>query len=327
MAVIYCPQCDSEIPENEAICPSCGFNLDTYDENEEENEQFNALLNAANKKLSEDSAVQESSQKRENNAISQSQIDALLGGNVVDLSDNGSTKKPVKTESKPSDTEIAEERFLEKAEVKVAIPEPEVNQTEEKESVVPVSTDKPSSAKKKKNGNISGIVTVAAVAVALVLGFCVSLLMFGNVIKTPEENFAIRAANAVNSKLNVNENLCIYKAYVRLGSVMDECVLYAITDYKDVVSAKKYRVVVNKDNENVINIYYTVDETSEEYIAMKNSDDPEVRIQASVLKNYSDSIEDAHREISIGTPSWKKVDISEINSNITSKQSRKTAEE
>ena len=55
---------------------------------------------------------------------------------------------------------------------------------------------------------------------------------------------------------------------------------------------------------------------------MKESSDPEIRIQASVLKNYSDQIEAAHREISIGTPSWVSVDISEINSNITSIQKK-----
>ena len=36
MAVIYCPDCDSEIPENETVCPSCGFDLATFDEEEEE---------------------------------------------------------------------------------------------------------------------------------------------------------------------------------------------------------------------------------------------------------------------------------------------------
>ena len=79
---------------------------------------------------------------------------------------------------------------------------------------------------------------------------------------------------------------------------------------------------MTKDNSKVINIYYTVDENDADYLAMKNSEDPEVRIQASMLKNYSDSIEAAHREISIGTPTWVSVDAAEINSNITSKQEK-----
>ncbi|MBQ8411450.1 MAG: hypothetical protein IJX15_06975 [Ruminiclostridium sp.] len=331
MAVIYCPQCDSEIPEKVAICPSCGFNLDTYDE-EEQDEQFNSLLNAANKKLSEDNGEPAPEGEKSNSTISQSQIDALLGGNIVDLSGSGKPKKTVKKESeKPLVSKIAEEKPLEKE--KAEEKSPEAAETAVKEAAEETETFEAApavsapAAKKKKSGNISAIVTVAAVVVALALGFCISLLMFGNVIKTPEESFAIKAANAVNSKLSVNENLCVYKAYVKLGAASDECIIYAITDYKDTVSASKYRVVINKEDENIINIYYTVDENSAEYLAMKNSEDPEVRIQASVLKNYSDSIEDAHREISIGTPSWKSVDISTINSNITSRPTKNTAEE
>ena len=329
MAVIYCPQCDSEIPESVAICPSCGFNLDTYDE-EEQNEQFNSLLNAANKKLSEDNGEPVPEAEKSNTAISQSQIDALLGGNVVDLSGSGKPKKTVKNESaKPPVSKIAEEKPLEKEKAEEKAPEPAeaaVKEAVDEPEEVEAAPAAPAPAA-KKSGNISAVVTVAAVVVALALGFCVSLLLFGNVIKTPEESFAIKAANAVNSKLSVNENLCVYKAYVKLGAASDECIIYAITDYKDTVSASKYRVVINDEDENIINIYYTIDENSAEYLAMKNSEDPEVRIQASILKNYSDSIEDAHREISIGTPSWKSVDISMINSNITTRPTKNTAEE
>ncbi len=340
MAVIYCPQCDSEIPEAVAVCPSCGFNLDTYDENESENE-FNALLNAANKKLSAESAEAEEEEETNgeesvfggDNSISQKQIDALLDGGVVDLS--GAKKKPPKKKAAPKKpVEKPAENPVKKAEEPVAEVKKEEEPTAEEKAVelvpeigtiqaVPKKEHR-EKAKQEKKPLPSMAITVAAAVVALALGFCVSLLMFGDIFHTPEEAFAIRAANAVNSKLTINEHLCVYKAYVRMGSAADECIIYAITDYKDVVSAAKYRVVVNKDNSSVINIYYTVDETSPEYIAMKESEDPEVRVQASVLKSYSDAIENAHREISIGSPSWKSVDISEINSNITSQQQRET---
>ena len=81
MAVIYCPDCDSEIPENETICPSCGFDLATFDT---EDDEFNDLLSAANDKLNEEAAEAPVAENR-NISISQSQIDALLDGNVVDL--------------------------------------------------------------------------------------------------------------------------------------------------------------------------------------------------------------------------------------------------
>lgn len=316
MAVIYCPQCDCEIPETVAICPSCGFNLDTYDE-DGSNTEFNALLNAANKKLSEESDSTEETGGT-STPISQSQIDALLGGNVVDLTGETQVETVKKPAEKPApQPEAAPKAPEELKEVTVAEQKPEPAET----AAAPVPA--PAEKKKKERKPVpSAVITVLAAVVALALGFCVSLLLFGDVIDTPEEQFAVRAANAVNSKLNVNEQLCVYKAYVKLGSAADECILYAITDYKEQVSAHKYRVVVNKDSSNVINIYYTVDENSAEYLAMKNSTDPEERIQASVLKSYSDTIEAAHREISIGTPSWVSVDISEINSNITSQQKK-----
>jgi len=176
--------------------------------------------------------------------------------------------------------------------------------------------------KKSEKGSVSFVITLIAAVVAAALGFFVSLFIFGDIFQTEEEKFAIMAANSVNSKLNVNEQLFVYKAYVNFGAASDECIIYAVKDYKERVSATKYRVVVNNNNPGVINIYYQIDETSEEYLAMKNSEDSEIRVQASVLKNYSDSIEAAHREILIGSPKWVKVDISEINSNINSQQSR-----
>lgn len=166
------------------------------------------------------------------------------------------------------------------------------------------------------------VVTVAAAAVALALGFCIAMLIFMDAPQTKEEKFALKSANALNSLLDVNERLFVYDAYVRMGSAADECILYAITEFDDKVTPSKYRITVNKSDENTINIYYTLDETSPEYIAMRDSSDPEIRIQASILKNYSDEIEAAHREISIGTPSWVSVDISEINSNLTSVKSK-----
>lgn len=353
MAVIYCPKCDSEIPENVTICPSCGFDIDTYDEDDAGSSEFNALLNAANKKLSIDAEPPDfSDDEAGGKKMSQSQIDALLSGGIVDLS-GGDSKKPPKKKAAPKPAEEMPKEEPKAAEPKMPEEAQETKPAPEKTAEEPAAAEEPKPAEentvkapakpkaskkaalekddepinfepavKGNNKKISTpfIVTVIAVVVSLALGFCASLLLFGDIFHTAEESFAIKAANAVNSTLNVNEQFCVYKAYVKLGAASDECILYAITEYKEKVTASKYRVVVSKENSGIINIYYTVDENSEEYLAMKNSDDPEVRVQASILKNYSDSIEDAHREISIGMPTWKSVDISEINSNITSKQ-------
>ncbi len=318
MAVIYCPDCDSEIPENETICPSCGFDLATFDTEEEE---FNDLLSAANMKLNEEAAEAPVSENK-NISISQSQIDALLDGNVVDLTglDAAVSKVVEKPEAKESSPEKKPEDSSaagnEKNDAQASAPAKKEKVKKEKKVKQKSPSDKPS---------LPMIVTIAAAVVSLALGFCVAMLIFMDAPQTKEEAFAVKSANALNSMLNVNERLFVYDAYVRTGTATDECMLYAITEYDGEVTASKYRVTVNKTDQNTINIYYVLDETSPEYLAMRDSQDPEVRIQASVLKNYSDQIEEAHREISIGTPSWKKIDISEINSNITSIK-RKNAE-
>lgn len=324
MAVIYCPQCDSEIPEKTAVCPSCGFNLDTYEEDEN---SFNALLSEANKKLGEDNSSVISGM-----AISD-KIDDLLDGNIVDLTpEEAEDAPPPAAPVAPPSVPKAETAPQSEPETKAAqSEEPQKKEKPKKEKKVKEKNVKEKKVKEPKiklpkpereKGSVSFLITVVTAVVAAALGFFVSLFVFGDVFQTEEEKFAIMAANSVNSTLNVNEQLFVYKAYVNFGAASNECVLYAVKDYKEKISATKYRVVVNKDNSAVINIYYQIDETSEEYLAMKNSDDPEVRIQASILKNYSDSIEAAHREIMIESPNWIKIDISEINSNINSQQSR-----
>lgn len=171
----------------------------------------------------------------------------------------------------------------------------------------------------KKRG-FGFIITIAVAVVAAALGFCVCFLLFGDVFKTSNEEFAIKAANAVNSSLPVNNELYVYKAYVKNGSAATECILYGVVDYNGETDTDIFRVVVRSDKPNELRVYYTVDENDEDYIAMKNSDDSEVKIQASVLKNNSDSIFIADKEIRIGVPEWEKTDCGKINENITSQQ-------
>lgn len=336
MPEIYCPQCGNLIPEGQTVCPGCGFDLAEYDE--EAQEEFNELLNAANKKLSEESEDSEDGGNDGNSvnnggeqpaakdaAISQNQLDALMGGQVVDLTET-EPAKPAKPE-KPA-KKVKKAKKQPEAEAPAAEPEApemaEMAETPEKTENAGKEQTAQKEKKKVKRSIPSFIITVLAVVVAAALGFCVAALMFTDFIRPAEEQFAVTAANAVNSRLNVNEKLFIYKAYVKQGSASDEAILYAVVDYGDAVTVTRYRVVVNRADTSVINIYYPVDETSQAYIDMKNSDDPEVRIQASVLKNYSDTIENAHKEILMGSQSWKKIDVTKINGNITSRQTRKT---
>ena len=303
MPQIICPKCGSEIPEGTIICPNCQF--DIRDFNQEAEEELNTLLN---------------SQKVSGGDDEQEDADASSAGETPPAENN---VRAVRKKSAPKPEEGASDQPAEQ-------PAEAENTTEEEAPASPPADKKKKEKKpkvkkpKEKKQLPAFVITLLCVIVAAALGFCSALFFFADLFPSAQEEFAVTAANAVNSKLNVNEKLCVYKAYVKQTGTVEECILYAIIDYNDTVSVTRYRVVFDRNTPNVINIYYPVDETSRAYLDMKNSDDPQTRIQASVLKNYSDTIEAAHREILIGSPAWVEVDISKINGKITSQQTRNT---
>lgn len=309
MPQVFCPKCGSEIPEGTIICPNCEYDIREY--NKEAETELNSLLSA--KKLSDG----EEAETAESEAASEPTEE------TPPLDPTGAPIRVVKKSSAPkaegggsaNPTQGSAETGEADPEEDAAAPAPAPKKKKEK---------KAPKEKKPRKPMPSFVITLLAVVVAAGLGFCAALLFFGDLFPTAEEDFAVTAANAVNSKLNVNEKLCVYKAYVKKTASADECILYAIIDYHDTVSVTRYRVVFDRNTPSVINVYYPVDETSSAYLDMKNSDDPQTRIQASVLKNYSDTIEAAHREILIGSPAWVEVDISKINGKITSQQTRNT---
>lgn len=304
MPQIICPKCGSEIPEGTIICPNCQFDIRDY--NQEAEEELTALLNSQKVSGGDD-------EQGETDASSSGET-PLVENNVRAVKKKSASKPEEGASDQSADQPAEAESVAEEEEAPVSPPV-----TKKKKEKKP-REKKP----REKKPLPVFVVTLLCVVVAAALGFCSALFFFGNLFPTEQEEFAVTAANAVNSKLNVNEKLCVYKAYVKQTGTVEECILYAIIDYNDTVSVTRYRVVFDRNTPNVINIYYPVDETSRAYLDMKNSDDPQTRIQASVLKNYSDTIEAAHREILIGSPAWVEVDISKINGKITSQQTRNT---
>lgn len=327
MPQVFCPKCGSEIPEGTIVCPSCEYDIQDY--NKEAETELNTLLSA--KKLSDgEQAEDEAEDEAEEAKTAESEA----------ASQPSEETPPLDTENENPPIRVVKKKSAPKAEEASADPPQASAETGEADSREDAAVSAPAPKKKKEKKAPkeksapkekkprkpipSFVVTLLAVVVAAALGFCAAMLFFGDLFPTAEEDFAVTAANAVNSKLNVNEKLCVYKAYVKKANSTDECILYAIIDYSDTVAVTRYRVVFDRNTPGVINIYYPVDETSGAYLSMKNSDDPQERIQASILKNYSDTIEAAHREISIGSPGWVEVDISKINGKITSQQTRNT---
>ncbi|MGN0657599.1 MAG: hypothetical protein ACI4KR_12500 [Ruminiclostridium sp.] len=327
---------------------------DIYSE-DESSSQFSSMLNAAAKKLSEENAASASAAtpvqanetsdsssdspantvKSSSGVLSQEEIERLLAEDNEPQSAGEAQPAPEKKgEPEPQENRAEyEANHAQELEDAAYSPLEEADDTEKIASMLTAGFDdseeepkKEAPAPKKKEKKppnkaiIHVIATVAAVIVALALGFCVSMLMFSDFIKSGGESFAIKAANAVNSQLAVNSELYIYKAYYKAGTASDECLLYGVVSYGGETKTDMYRVVINHDKPNIINVYYTLDEDNESYIAMKNSEDEKVRIQASVLKNYSDTIMQADKEIQINSPAWEKIDCTKVNRGINSQQ-------
>lgn len=317
--------------------------IEEQEEVDAETAAFNSMLNAAQKKLGISSEPQSEESESEDKPdretvksakkvlgtggkLSQQQIEALLNDDGME---DPEAEPETETQSEP-DTQDAPQKPAE------ADPDdPDYDDTDEIASILgagiqqsiaepeePVTEKEPEpEAEPKPKKNILGpIITIAAVLVALALGFCVAMLMFSDIIKTGNEQFAIRAANALNSTLPVNSELYICKSYVKNSSSGNECMLYFAKAYGSDVETGMCRVSVTHDKPNTVNIYYTVDESSAEYLAMKGSDDPEVRLQASFIKNYSDTVYAADKAIQIASPQWEKIDCTRINRNINSEQ-------
>ena len=310
------------------------------EEQDKESEQFNSMLSAAQKHVGADGGSS-------GGGLTQAQIEAMLAMNDDDddddddedggrddgddgdkeaassYADDGADgaasgkKEPDNSDNDDSDDDDASiaDKFREgiAADAQAAAEETEKKAKKKKEK-------KKKEKKPLDKALLAKIVTALAVVVAAALGFCVSLLMFSDLIKTGNETFAIKAANWVNSKMPVNTELYVYKAYVRNNSGSDECMLYGLTSYGGSDKLDIYRVVLEHGGNGDVNIYYTIDENDPEYIKMKNSDEDEKRIRASYLKNCSDIIYASDKEIQINMPGWEKINCALINKNITSKQ-------
>ncbi len=280
---------------------------DTVQE-DQDSDQFNSMLNAALKHIN--------SQEISVGSLSQEQIEAMLAdddtGSTVNSggSDDTSNTGDDPEMSSDEDLDIAE-RFREgiSADSQAAAEETEKKEKKKKEK-------KPKVKKEKKpldKAQIAKILIALSVVVALVLGFLICLVFFTDVLKTQEQEFAIKAAVSVASKFDPKTEMYVYKAFVRRGSASEECMLYAITMDAEKEKTDMYHVVIYNDSPNTINVYYTIDTESREYLSLHNSDDPEERVYASTLKSYSDAIAAADKEIQIGTPSWVKIDCTMIN--------------
>ena len=314
-----------------------------FESGSREEDEFNSVLSAAAKKInkapgeSSASVPASASPSSGGGKLTQEQIEALLNsappaGEITDefieeVMNNTELKSAEKNDGGSSGLSGAKAVHMDNDETDRIVSKFEEELKAEKhgeeDGIIIVNTSPdgiPEEIVGKKRKNLGFIITVAAAVVAFALGFCVCFLFFSDFVKSGSEEFAIKAANALNSQFPVNNELYVYKAYVKDGAAATECILYGAVDYNGEIDIDIYRVVVRDEEPNKISVYYTVDENDESYIAMKNSTDSEVKVQASILKNYSDTIKAADKEIRIGVPEWEEIDCTKINRNITSSQ-------
>ncbi len=279
-------------------------NVNSEQENAD-SERFNSMLSAAKKQVGSDGG---------SSNLTQSQIEAMLAVNDDDEEEEDDEKESDNDGEEPSGEEGEEEPGQS---------EGSEDGKKKKKAKKSKKEKKPKEKKERKPINkvlLARVLTLVGVLVAGAAGFVLSLIMFGDLLKSSEEQFAIKCANALNSRLTINTKLSVYKAYVRNGASADICMLYAVTSLGDKDKTDMYRIVVSHDDPNTINMYYTLDENSADYQRLLNSEKGEERVQASLLKTYSDEIYACDFEIRSGPTDWKRVDSVIINKNITSSQ-------
>ncbi len=288
-----------------------GIENEEIDE-EQDSEQFTSMLNAAKKQVgAENSAAA-------GQPLTQDQIEAMMG---MDFGNDEGDAEAAPVEESPAVNEDGSES---------ADNESAEGEGEEQEGV-----DTSEEGGKKKKGKktkqkkekkpinkvlIKRLAIVAAILIAGCVGFMVPILMFTDFIKSDNEKFAITAANAINSTLELNTSLYIYECYVNNGTAANECMLYGLTSLGSEEKLDIYRVVVEKDDPNTVNVYHTVDEQNPAFQNMLNSADREIAMQAVQLLYHYENTLAADKEIKSGSEKWEEVDCVVVNRNINSPQ-------
>ncbi|MBP5604295.1 MAG: hypothetical protein J6X60_01955, partial [Ruminiclostridium sp.] len=289
-------------------------------------EQIEAML-AANNPAPEPEKPAEPEPEPTGGKLTQEQIEAMLAANdpapepekPAEPEAEESAEPEENIASEVSESEMAAAETAAAAEKTPAVLEG-ATAAMNIESIVPAENTKKEKKPFDLKRFISKAIPIAAATAACAAGFLAALLLNTDLIRSDSENFAIKSANLYNTFLPVNTELCVYRAYVRKGVLTDECMLYTLSEYRGEKTEKICRFSVDHDAPDNFNLYYILDEGDPGYIAMKNSSDPEDRIKASLLRNYSEQTKAADTEIRSGDEKWEKIDCSKINAHITSDQ-------
>lgn len=292
METIFCPLCGTEVAIDADTCPNCSCAL----------AQFRG-----------DAEPQKNNAAGKDSDLSAEQISTLMSGGEVDFEPVAAdTEQPAQADKDPvvageftaipTDIELAE---YGDEEMKPPLNTP--YEPDDSEIIPIVIKEKNPHTLLKKVLRIS-----FTVLVSLLVGFGLCFYIFVYPKYTDAQKAANRAASAVDALSGDDVTTVVYDAYTKVLSANTETIIYVAAVNKDTTAEYLcYRVVIEKGAESPVKIYERFDE--KRYETLKNSENAQDRVAASVMKNYGEIFEKSITEIKDGSENWVRNDVVFIN--------------
>lgn len=191
------------------------------------------------------------------------------------------------------------------------------------------SSTKSAKSKKSKGSGISSVLAVVvALAIGLAGGFFGKMFFFPEFVSPDCQEFAEKAVKSVNHVKESGEKIFVMEAYVKDFTNSRQCIIRAVSEKDNNAEIKWYRVKVDNDDKQKIHVYLQL--SQEEYESLKNSDNKEDQIRASVLMNAQSETERCVEEMKNGD-GWESANTALLNNAInpytpSEKTDKKTSE-
>lgn len=167
----------------------------------------------------------------------------------------------------------------------------------------PKKEKKEKKEKPKKQKASKGSIVIAALVslvIGLAGGYFGKMFLFSDLPSPSCQDFAKKAVTSVQDAISDSgKTLHVAEAYVKDFSTSRQCIFRAYTGENDSAESKWYRVKVDNDDAKTIYIYLQID--MEEYERLKNSDNSEDQVNASMLMSIQNETDRCIEEARDGT--------------------------
>lgn len=170
-------------------------------------------------------------------------------------------------------------------------------------------------SEKSKGSPLGGVIAaVVALAVGLCGGYFAKTFIFPE-LPVPEcQEFAQMSVDSVVKSVPSDRQLYIAEAYVNEGVYSTQCIFRAFAESgEESVTSGWYRVKVNRDNENRVEVYFELN--NDEYERLRDSDNTDDRAWAAILKSNQNELERCIKEAKSGE-GWSSANISLLNNKL-----------